>query len=70
MQQVTGLDAQQLLDTYYTLDGAEQWDVSDAAGMEEVQVYTGNIGDCLLYTSLFMQRGKGWCPQSRREVRF
>lgn len=45
MQQVTGLDAQQLLDTYYTLDGAEQWDVSDAAGMEEVQVYTGNIGD-------------------------
>lgn len=45
MQQVTGLDAQQLLDTYYTLDGAEQWDVSDAVGMEEVQVYTGNIGD-------------------------
>lgn len=45
MQEITGLDEQQLLDMYYTSVGMEQLDTGDGSGMITVQVYTGNIGD-------------------------
>lgn len=45
MQEITGLDSGELLDSYYTLDSTEKADIGDSPGLEEIMVYTGNIGD-------------------------
>ena len=45
VEMVTVQQLADVLGRWAPWDDAEQWDVSDAAGMEEVQVYTGNIGD-------------------------
>lgn len=39
------MDGEELLETYYSLDNTETADVSDAPGTEQIQVYTGNVGD-------------------------
>lgn len=45
MQEITGLDGGELLASYYTLDSTEKADIGDSPGLEEIMVYTGNIGD-------------------------
>ncbi|MBD5466409.1 MAG: hypothetical protein HDR22_11480 [Lachnospiraceae bacterium] len=45
MQESTGLDGGELLASYYTLDSTEKADIGDSPGLEEIMVYTGNIGD-------------------------
>lgn len=44
-QKTLGLSAEELLATYYTLDNTETEDVSDAPGAEQIEVYTGDVGD-------------------------
>ena len=44
-QEAVGMDGEELLETYYSLDNTETADVSDAPGTEQIQVYTGNVGD-------------------------
>ena len=44
MQEITGLNGQQLLDAYYTLAGTEQMSI-EGGGTADVEIYTGNIGD-------------------------
>ena len=44
-QEAVGMDGEELLAAYYTLDSTETSDVSDAPGAEQIQVYTGNVGD-------------------------
>ena len=44
-QEAVGLDAEELLAAYYTLDNTETADVSNAPGAEQIQVYTGDVGD-------------------------
>lgn len=39
------MTAEEVLGNYYTLSGAETADIGDGAGMEQIEVYTGNIGD-------------------------
>ncbi len=45
VQDITSLDAEEVLDTYYTLESTEKLDIGDGDGVEEILVYTGNIGD-------------------------
>lgn len=44
-QEAAGMDAEELLAAYYRLDSTETADVSDAPGKEQIEVYTGNVGD-------------------------
>lgn len=39
------LTKEEVLDNYYTLSKTETADISDATGMEEIEIYTGDIGD-------------------------
>lgn len=39
------LTKEEVLDNYYTLSKTEIADISDATGMEEIEIYTGDIGD-------------------------
>lgn len=39
------LTKEEVLDHYYTLSKTETADISDATGMEEIEIYTGDIGD-------------------------
>ncbi len=41
-QQMT---AEEVLGNYYALSSTEKADIGDGAGMEQIEVYTGNIGD-------------------------
>lgn len=45
MREITELDSEALLTSYYALDSAQKADVGDSPGLEEISVYTGNIGD-------------------------
>lgn len=45
IQDITGLSAEEALEDYYTLVRTENADVSESAGEETIQIYTGNIGD-------------------------
>ena len=45
VQDITSLDAKEVLDIYYTLESTEEMDIGDGDGVEEILVYTGNIGD-------------------------
>lgn len=45
VQDITSLDAKEVLDTYYILESTEEMDIGDGDGVEEILVYTGNIGD-------------------------
>ena len=45
IQGITGLSAEEVLEEYYTLVRTENADVSDLAGEETIEIYTGNIGD-------------------------
>lgn len=44
-QEYQHLTEEELLKRYYTLAGAERADIGDGAGTEQIEVYTGNIGD-------------------------
>lgn len=44
-QEYQNLTEEELLKRYYTLAGAERADIGDGAGTEQIEVYTGNIGD-------------------------
>lgn len=44
-QETLGMSAEELLAAYYTLDSTETADVSDAPGTEQIEVYTGDVGD-------------------------
>lgn len=44
-QEYQNLTEEELLKRYYTLAGAETADIGDGAGTEQIEVYTGNIGD-------------------------
>lgn len=39
------LTKEEVLDNYYTLSKTETADISDATGTEEIEIYTGDIGD-------------------------
>lgn len=39
------MTAEEVLENFYTLSGAENADIGDSAGTERIEVYTGNIGD-------------------------
>ena len=45
IQDITGLSAEEVMEEYYTLIRTESADVSDSAGEETIEIYTGNIGD-------------------------
>lgn len=45
LQNATKLTGEELLAAYYMLVSTEELDVSDAAGTETIEVYTGNVGD-------------------------
>ena len=45
IQDITGLSAEEVLEEYYELVRTENADVSDLAGEETIEIYTGNIGD-------------------------
>ena len=45
VQEITQLSAQEVLDTYYTIEHQIYLDVGDSEGMERIEVYSGNIGD-------------------------
>lgn len=42
---VVSLTKEEVLDNYYTLAETETADIGDTAGMEQVEIYTGDIGD-------------------------
>ncbi|MBD5495856.1 MAG: hypothetical protein HDR12_16205 [Lachnospiraceae bacterium] len=73
IQDITSLDEIEVLNTYYTLESTEEMDIGDGDGVEEILVYTGNIGDGdsgivlfnnaegeLLYTLSAHQARAGW----------
>lgn len=39
------MTAEEVLENYYTLSHTESADIGDGAGVEQIEVYTGNIGD-------------------------
>ncbi|MDE6748628.1 MAG: M56 family metallopeptidase [Lachnospiraceae bacterium] len=45
IQDITSLDEIEVLNTYYTLESREEMDIGDGIGVEQILVYTGNIGD-------------------------
>ncbi|MCM1049878.1 MAG: M56 family metallopeptidase [Clostridiales bacterium] len=45
MQEITSLSGEEMLDTYYELESSWVADIGDGTGLEQIQVYTGNIGD-------------------------
>lgn len=45
IQDITSLDEKEVLNTYYTLESKEEMDIGDGIGVEQILVYTGNIGD-------------------------
>lgn len=44
-QRDLGMTAEEVLGSFYKLAGTETADIGDGAGMEQIEVYTGNIGD-------------------------
>ncbi|MDE6065108.1 MAG: hypothetical protein K2G20_11090, partial [Lachnospiraceae bacterium] len=70
MLEIAGED---MLEQYYTLAGTETFDVADSDGDEQIEIYTGNIGDgnsglvlfrnaegSLLYSEFAHQARAGW----------
>lgn len=45
IQDITSLDEIEVLNTYYALESTEDMDIGDGDGVEQILVYTGNIGD-------------------------
>ncbi len=39
------MTAEEVLEDFYTLSGTDRADISDAAGTERIEIYTGDIGD-------------------------
>ena len=72
-QDMLDIAGEDMLEQYYTLAGAESFDVADSDGDEQIEIYTGNIGDgdsglvlfrnadgSLLYTEFAHQARVGW----------
>lgn len=72
-QDMLDIAGEDMLEQYYTLAGAESFDAADSDGDEQIEIYTGNIGDgdsglvlfrnaegSLLYTEFAHQARVGW----------
>ena len=72
-QDMLDIAGEDMLEQYYTLAGTESFDVADSDGDEQIEIYTGNIGDgdsglvlfrnaegSLLYTEFAHQARVGW----------